>query len=149
MTRRLIIRNAGLALNPNNNLIVVQQGELFTWTGRADEGVEWIRRAMRLNPYHPERFWSHLGRALFVARRYDEAIEALRRIAVPDHTHHAALAACHAQLGNRAEAEHHTAETTALCASFSAEEYLQTLPYQHEADLQHHREALVKAGLPD
>ena len=28
---------------------------------------------MRLNPYHPERFWSHLGRAYFAAKRYDEA----------------------------------------------------------------------------
>jgi TolB-like protein/tRNA A-37 threonylcarbamoyl transferase component Bud32/Tfp pilus assembly protein PilF len=139
----------GLALNPNSDLIVVQQGELFTWTGRPDEGVEWIRKAMRLNPYHPERFWNHLGRALFVARRYDEAIEAFRRIAIPDHTHHAYLAACHAQLGNRAEAERHAAEATALCASFSIDEYLSTLPYQHEADLQHHREALIKAGLPD
>ena len=56
----------GLALNPNNDLIVVQQGEFLTWTGQPDEGVEWIRKAMRLNPHHPERFWNHLGRALFV-----------------------------------------------------------------------------------
>ena len=42
-----------LSLNPNSDLIVVQQGELLTWLGRPDEGIEWIRRAMRLNPYHP------------------------------------------------------------------------------------------------
>ena len=30
---------------------------------------------MRLNPYHPERFWFHLARAQFVARRYADAIE--------------------------------------------------------------------------
>ena len=43
-------------------------GEVLTWLGRAEEGIEWIRRAMRLNPYHPERFWSHLGRAQYSAR---------------------------------------------------------------------------------
>ena len=59
-----------LALNPNYDLIVVQQGELLTWLGRAGEGIEWIRKAMRLNPYHPERFWSHLGKAQFAAREY-------------------------------------------------------------------------------
>ena len=32
----------GLALNPNYDLIVVQNGELYTWTGRAEEGAEWI-----------------------------------------------------------------------------------------------------------
>jgi hypothetical protein len=46
-------------------LVVVQQGELLTWLGRPEEGIDWIRKAMRLNPHHPERFWSHLGRAYF------------------------------------------------------------------------------------
>ncbi|HYX81047.1 MAG TPA: adenylate/guanylate cyclase domain-containing protein, partial [Gemmatimonadales bacterium] len=50
-----------LALNPNNDLIVVQQGELYTWLGLPEKGIEWIRKAMRLNPHHPERFWNHLG----------------------------------------------------------------------------------------
>ena len=45
-----------LALNPNYDLVVVQQGELLTWLGRPEEGVEWILKAMRLNPHHPERF---------------------------------------------------------------------------------------------
>src|SRR5262249_22101845 len=52
-----------LTLNPNYDLVVVQQGELLTWLGRPEEGIDWIRKAMRLNPYHPERFWSHLDRA--------------------------------------------------------------------------------------
>ena len=57
-----------LSLNPNSDLIVVQQGEVLTWLGRPEEGIEWIRKAMRLNPYHPERFWSHLGRAQYTAQ---------------------------------------------------------------------------------
>ena len=62
--KALYHQERALSLNPNSDLIVVQQGEVLTWLGRAEEGIEWIRRAMRLNPYHPERFWSHLGRAL-------------------------------------------------------------------------------------
>ena len=58
-----------LALNPNYDLIVVQQGELLTWLGRPEEGIDWIRKAMRLNPYHPERFWNHLGRACYCAEK--------------------------------------------------------------------------------
>jgi adenylate cyclase len=67
-----------LSLNPNDDLVVVQQGEVLTWQGQPEEGIEWIRQAMRLNPFHPERFWSHLARACFAARRYGEAIEALK-----------------------------------------------------------------------
>jgi adenylate cyclase len=80
-----------LALNPNYDLVVVQQGELLTWLGRPEEGIDWIRKAMRLNPYHPERFWNHLGRACFCAEKYAEAAEAFSRITRPDHTHHATL----------------------------------------------------------
>ncbi len=96
-----------LALNPNDDLVVVQQGEILTWQGQGEEGAEWIRKAMRLNPYHPERFWSHLGRAHFVARRYAEAVEALKKLSTPDHIQHASLAACYAQLDNPAEAKSH------------------------------------------
>jgi adenylate cyclase len=137
----------GLALNPNNDLIVVQQGELLTWLGRPEEGLEWIRKAMRLNPYHPERFWNHLGRAYFVARRYAEAIEAFMRITRPDATHHAFLAAAHAQLDHAAAAATHAAEVRARDPAFTAESYLATLHYKQPEDLEHHREALQKAGL--
>ena len=59
-------------------------GELLTWMGQADEGIDWIRRAMRLNPHHPARFWNHLGRAYFTARRYDDAVDAFMNLSVPD-----------------------------------------------------------------
>jgi adenylate cyclase len=140
----------GLALNPNDDLIVVQQGEVLTWLGQAEEGIEWIRKAMQLNPYHPERFWFHLARAQFVARRYAEAIESLRRIATLDGLHHALIAACHAELGNDADAALHGGEVRKRIPDFSVREHcLPMLHYRHAADLAHHREALLKAGLPD
>ena len=137
----------GLALNPNNDLIVVQQGELLTWLGRPEEGIEWIRKAMRLNPYHPERFWNHLGRAYFVARRYAEAIEAFRRITRPDASHHAFLAAAHAQLGDAAAARAHATEVLTRDPAFTLATYLATLHYKQPEDLEHHRAALLEAGL--
>ena len=139
-----------LALNPNDDLIVVQQGEILTWLGQAEEGIEWIRKAMRLNPYHPERFWFHLARAQFVARRYAEAIESLRHITAPDGLHHALIAACQAQLGNAADAASHTGEALKRIPGFTVREHcLPILHYRRESDLAHHRESLLKAGLPE
>ena len=89
-------QSRALQLNPNDDLIVVQQGELLTWQGRPEEGIVWIQKAMRLNPYHPERFWSHLGRSYFVARRYAEAAEALHRLSAPD-ANSARLSGCRAR----------------------------------------------------
>ena len=138
-----------LALNPNDDLIVVQQGEVLTWAGQAEEGIEWIRKAMKLNPYHPERFWFHLARAQFGARRYAEAVESLRRIGAPDLLHHALFAACHALLGEQDAAAVHVAEVLKRNPSFSVGIHcLPMLHYGKNADLAHHRDALRKAGLP-
>ncbi len=138
----------GLALNPNYDAIVVQQGELLTWLGHPQEGIEWIRKAMKLNPHFPERFWNHLGRAHFVARQYGEAIDAFKRIHAPDHTHHAFLAACYALSGDDAGAQRHAKEVLALEPTFTVRSYLNTLHYKNKSDRDHHREGLLKSGLP-
>ncbi|MBR1283978.1 adenylate/guanylate cyclase domain-containing protein [Bradyrhizobium sp. AUGA SZCCT0177] len=138
----------GLALNPNYDLVVVQQGELLTWLGRPEEGIDWIKKAMRLNPYHPERFWSHLGRACYCAEKYADAIEAFSRITRPDYTHHAFLAATFAQMGNAVAAAAHVAEVLKSEPAFSVAVYLVTQHYKHAIDRQRHEAGLLKAGLP-
>jgi adenylate cyclase len=137
-----------LALNPNYDLVVVQQGELLTWLGRPEEGIDWIKKAMRLNPYHPERFWSHLGRAYYCAERYAESAEAFSRLTQPDHTHHAFLAANFAQMGNSVAAAAHVTEVVKREPQFSVATYLGTQHYKHERDRKRHEAGLLKAGLP-
>src|SRR5579872_2897518 len=137
-----------LTLNPNYDLVVVQQGELLTWLGRPEEGIDWIKKAMRLNPYHPERFWSHLGRACYCAEKYAEAAEAFSRLTQPDHTHHAFMAATFAQMGNAVAAAAHAAEVLKREPKFSVATYLRTQHYKHEHDRKRHETGLLKAGLP-
>jgi adenylate cyclase len=137
-----------LALNPNYDLVVVQQGELLTWLGRPEEGIDWIKKAMRLNPYHPERFWSHLGRACYCAEKYAEAAEAFSRITRPDHTHHAFLAATFAHMGNAVAAAAHAAEVIKREPKFSVAVYLATQHYKREVDRKRHEAGLLTAGLP-
>jgi adenylate cyclase len=104
---------------------------------------------MRLNPFHPPRFWNHLGRAYFVARRYAEAVDAFKRIGAPDQFHHAFLAACHAKLGDTAAAGMHAKEALGRNPAFSWSATLAPiLYYKRDGDVAHHREAVVKAGLP-
>jgi adenylate cyclase len=146
--KALYHQERALALNPNDDLIVVQQGEALTWIGQAEQGIEWIQKAMRLNPYHPERFWSHLGRAYFVARRYGEAVKAFQHISRADHSHWAFIAACHAQLGDTPAAKGAAQEVLQREPSFSIERFIATQHYKHESDREHHRAALVKAQLP-
>ena len=137
-----------LSLNPNSDLIVVQQGELLTWLGRPEEGIEWVRRAMRLNPFHPERFWAHLGRAQYATRAYADAIASFSKLTEPDHTHHAFLAASSAQLGNHTAAAAHAREVLQRQPAFTVEHCLKTLHFRRPSDTEHVREGLLKAGLP-
>ena len=76
----------------------------------AKKGIEWIRKAMRLNPYHPERFWSHLGRAQYTAQALCRRDPVLQPHLTPDHTHHAFMAASSAQMGNATAAAAHARE---------------------------------------
>jgi adenylate cyclase len=138
-----------LQLNPNDDLIVVQQGEILTWLGQAEEGIGWVQKAMRLNPYHPERFWSHLARAYFVARRYAESAEALHRITAPDVVQQALLAAAHAQLENDETARALSARLMEREPHFRISAHLAGQYFKRPEDRDHYREALRKAGLPD
>jgi len=138
-----------LALNPNYDLVVVQMGELLTWLGDANEGIDWICKAMRLNPHHPERFWSHLGKAHFVARQYSEAIEAFTRLSATDHSHHVFLAASYAWLGDKTAASAHIARIHVLDPEFDLETFIGTMHYQNDTDLLHLCDGLEKAGMAE
>jgi adenylate cyclase len=137
LTKARYHQERALALNPNYDLVVVQQGEILTWLGRPKEGADWIRKAMRLNPHHPERFWSHLGKAHFAAREYSEAVEAFMHLSKMDASQHAFVAAAYGWLGDRTAAAAHYAKISKLDSEFTIDTLVATLHYANDADLQH------------
>ncbi len=146
MTRARYHQDRALALNPNYDLVVVQMGELFTWLGQAAEGIDWIRRAMKLNPHHPPRFWGHLGRAHFVGREYAKAIEAFMHMTSHDAQLHGFLAAAYAYLGDGTAAAAHIGRLRELDRALDLEKLLATMHYARQEDLLHLRDGLRKAG---
>jgi adenylate cyclase len=137
-----------LSLNPNYDLVVVQQGELLTWLGRPEEGVDWILKAMRLNPYHPERFWAHLGRAYFTAQRYSDAVDALKHISKPDPLLHTLFAASYARMGELVAAKAHVAEALSQNPDLTLKTCAASLHYKNTEDRDHHLQALELACIP-
>ena len=148
LDKALFHEDRALALNPNDDLIVVQKGEILTWQGRAEEGVTWIRKAMTLNPFHPARFWGHLGRAHFVARQYGEALEAYRNVTLGDVNSLGFVAGAHAMAGDATAAAPTVKEILKRDPAFSAASNVAALCYARDEDRSHHRDALVAAGLP-
>ena len=104
---------------------------------------------MQLDP-HEAHIWAHLlGRALFGAGRYQEAIRAFRRVPKLRYAHHAYIAACRAQLGDAAGAEVERLNVLRLKPDFRASEFCRTLFFADPRDCAQVSEALQKAGLAE
>ena len=145
----LVLNDKALRINPNDPRIVAQRGEVLTWLGRPEEGMEWVRKAMRVDPYDADA-WTHLlGRALFGARRYREALTAFKRVPVQPYSQHAFMAACCFYLNDHEMAAVERAEILRLKQDFSCEEFCKALFYKDDADRQHVHEGLSKVGLPE
>jgi len=137
-----------MAFNPNDATAVEQVGLISIRAGRAAEGIDLIRQAMRLNPYHPDWYWTDLAIGLYAAHRYAEALDANRRIAAwKSPAHLARLAACYAQLGRLDEARAEAAELLRVKPDFRISRLVAS--YQDPADAEHERDGLRKAGLPE
>jgi adenylate cyclase len=147
LERAVCHQERALELNPNYDLAVVQMGEVLTWQGKAEEGIDWIRKAMTLNPHHPPRFWSHLGRAHHTARQYDKAIEAFGHLPSLDPLQLTYLAACHAMKDETKEAQSYAQRLMEASPSFALSAFLQTMHYGRVEDLEHLSQGLTKAGL--
>ncbi len=138
-----------IALNPNDALAALGMAVVLRYLGRAEEAIEWARKAMQLNPYHPNWYWSSLARMLHTAGRYAEALDAYSRIAERPSFYHAYVAACHAELGQMEEARAHAALALEARPDFSVGAWGKSIPFKNEADLQRFLGGLRKAGLPE
>jgi adenylate cyclase len=137
-----------LALNPNDAHAAAYRAYILTYLGRPEEAVDWIRKAMRLNPFHPGWYWATLARALHAGDQHEEALAAYERIAVPRFFHLACMAACHGRLGHDEEARRYVERTLEAKADFSSGGWLATLPFRREEDRRRLLEEFCAAGLP-
>ena len=138
-----------LSLSPNYDLVVVQQGEMLTWLGRPEEGIEWIRRGDAAQPLPSGALLESSRPGAIYRARLCRRDRVLRPLTAPDHTHHAFLAAAAAQMGNAHRGRR-------ACPRGARPE-----PGIHGSDIPRHaalqprrrhgtlREGLLKAGLPD
>jgi TolB-like protein/cytochrome c-type biogenesis protein CcmH/NrfG len=136
-----------IALNPNDANAIASFGRVLVSLGHAEKGIEHIRAAMRLNPYHPDWYLIELGSALYVTQRYAAAVEVLTRMARPGFWTLCYLAACYAQMGRMEEAANAMAEARQRRPDFSIAKLRFSGLAAPEAD--HIIEGMRKAGLPE
>jgi TolB-like protein/Tfp pilus assembly protein PilF len=147
-----------LALLPCDSTIMLNYGMCLAFAGDPDAGLEFIAAGERIDPLlNLAGPWVR-GIAHYSARRYQDAITALREIPDPPVEVHGWLAACHAQLGQpeeaRAAIDKHEARARREFPDFPgdtpggwARYWWWMVPYRDDDDLEHVLEGLRKAGL--
>ena len=138
----------GLAINPNDADQMSAMGLVMTVRGRPEDALGWHEKAIRLNPFHPPYYDLGLGKALYLVRRYEEAIHAYTRIPGSNLSIRVQLAACYAYAEQMAEARAHVAQLLEEQPTLGADDYAQRdFAFERAEDREHFREGLIKAGL--
>jgi len=100
---------AALAISPSTALAYILGSVIFSWTGQAEQAINWAERGMRLSPVDPWGFAAYGSLALghFLHSRYEPAAQAAYKAVQsnPGHSiNYVLLAAMLAKLGRREEA---------------------------------------------
>ncbi len=138
-----------VALNPTDARITSVHALWLAFAGKGDEAARCLDADLRRDPFPPAWFWNFRGIALFQARRYEEAIEALSRLTKPQPWDYYFLAASYAHLGLINQARACGAEILQARPGFSLEQMEIVEPFQDPADLKRLLDGLRKAGVPN
>ncbi|MGG7644200.1 BTAD domain-containing putative transcriptional regulator [Rhodovulum sp. YNF3179] len=138
---------AGLAVNPNDDLLLTEYGRFLMYDDRPEEGLQRIREGMRLNPYHPNWYWGMQGRCLHTLGRFSEARDAFLRMRNPPFYTYAYLAACHLALGDGEAAQAAHASLYRLKPDFDIDAFRTIFPYRNPETAKRFWATMVAAGL--
>jgi tetratricopeptide (TPR) repeat protein len=141
------------ALNPNLAILWLFSGWVKTYLSEPEIAIEYLTHAMRLSPFDPQAFATHLviGFGHFIAARYDEASlwaeRALRE--QPNFAGAARVAAAsHAFAGRLEQAQKAMARLRQIDPTLRVSNLKNVTPLRRPEDLARYGEGLRIAGLP-
>ncbi len=139
-----------VALDANNPESYTSLAWILGRAGRAEEAIDMVKTAMRLNPHYPPRYILALGVAYHHAWRNEEAIATLKRFLVYNPNSmaaHLGLTCSYNDAGRYEEARAQAAEVLRLSPNFTAEAWRRNQFFSNPAELERHINNLRKAGL--
>jgi adenylate cyclase len=136
-----------VALNPN--FTDYRFSAILVFVGQPERALEVLHAHVRLDPFHPPALHAIQGHALFMLKRYPEAVAALREcIRRAPHIVFAQvwLAAALVAIGQRTEAQDTIAEVLRRFPNLTTENWPVFSLYRHAHDSAHMNEAVRAAG---
>ena len=146
-----------IALDRNDADNYALLSALLTWSGKPNDAIEPIERAMRLNPYFPPVYHCYFGAALFSLGRYAEAADKFDRCRAGNPENQWAyvyLIATYSYLGQDARATAARQRLAVILSRqkrlpFSVKEARSHMPYRYQADLMRVLVGLHNAEVPN
>lgn len=138
-------------LNPNDADLLASMSDGLVAVGRAEEAARQVRDAMRRNPKYPAWYAWNLGFAALIARRFDEAVEALAPITDEITPARVYLAAAYALRDRAGDAERAAEQVRLLLQEDPGWTVAQAArqPLQRPEDRELWLTGLRRAGLPE
>jgi len=143
----------GVALGPNDAEANVQLGNILNWSGKPEEGKQYIERAIRLNPLHPYYYLFYLGQSYYLEGDNDKAIELMKRVVtrapyfLPVRRH---LAVLYSEEGMMKEARAETKEVLRIFPGASIQDERARCFYRWTPEvLKRFFTGLRKSGMPE
>jgi adenylate cyclase len=126
--------NKGLALDPNHAEGQMYQAIILGFAGQPEESMEWVEKAIRLNPGSPFWYLFAQGNAYFSMGRYAEAVAACVKAAISNPNFifaHLLLLACYSNLGNQEECDAELKECLTRMPDLSISWAQEVMPYKN------------------
>jgi class 3 adenylate cyclase/tetratricopeptide (TPR) repeat protein len=144
---------AALGVNPNDSLGWLLRGTLHAFKGEGKPAMEDTRRARRLSPLDPLRYYydSLSATAALAARKWERAVELARRSLRANRTHAStlrAMAIAQSELGRLDDARKTVHELMRLEPTLTVTNYLERSPASEYETGKIWSEALRRAGVP-
>jgi TolB-like protein/Tfp pilus assembly protein PilF len=139
-----------IALNPNSANGYVFLGQSLSYSGRPEEGIEAIKKGMRLSPFPNNWYIQNLAIAYREAGRYEESIAEYKKglkLRPNNMLAYWGLSVTYALAGRYEEAREAYSEVLKIDPEHSFERGLKTFPYKPER-IKVVRAAMENAGLP-
>ena len=148
--KAIVASERAIAINPNAADAYAVLGLVLIMSGKAEEGIKVIEKAMRFNPIPPPHYLVWLGYAYTLLGRYEGAIELYKEVLkrAPNSLFaHIWLTATYSAFGSEDDARHQAEQLRRLDQTFSVEQYAETVLIKDEAQRERFLANLRKAGL--
>jgi DNA-binding winged helix-turn-helix (wHTH) protein len=150
VARKLV--EQAIRINPHSTDCTHFMGTILTASGEPEQGMQFHRQTMSLDPLFPEDHYEGMIEALFLLGKYDEALELVDRWSSPKCHIHAYGAACAALAGHAtrsAQFAQQFAETTP--EGFSNAAFVNALLRYHAraGDREHWLKGFEAANIPE